>query len=303
MRYESPSGLEKLQPIEAKPERLVQIVFGAIRDAIVRKDLKPGSTISEARLAARFGVSKTPVREALVRLEAVGLVIPDGTRGTRVVQPSVQSIEHAFEVRATLEGLAARLAARNAEEEANDLIGQLARESIRCAEIGDDQRFRETDGKLHALIAEASKNGLLARLVDNAYTLAWALRRRDAPSIDYQVGCGREHVRIADAILARDAARAEAEMVAHIEKSRRRVIEIFSGSLTAEREGGRDGELADRAAPDGMALSAKRQAEAPASSAQPGPPSPPIEFRPPRAVQQEVSGVSMYSPKDVLHGS
>src|SRR5580693_9279427 len=97
-----------LEPIGVKPEPLAEIVFGIVRDAIVRKDLPPGSRISEARLAAQLNVSKTPVREALLRLEGIGLIVPDGNRGARVVKPSADNIQHAFEVRTALEGFAAR---------------------------------------------------------------------------------------------------------------------------------------------------------------------------------------------------
>lgn len=216
-----------LEPIDIKPEPLAEIVFGIVRDAIVRKDLPPGSRISEARLAAQLNVSKTPAREALLRLEGIGLVVADGNRGTRVVMPSAENIQHAFEVRGVLEGFAARRAATHAEPAAHSFLRRLADESLQRAEAGDGDGFRKLDAELHAAIAEASGNELLQRLAANAYTLVWALRRRDTPSIGYQVGCAQEHLRIVEAIAAHDASGAEAEMTSHIDKSRRFVLEFF----------------------------------------------------------------------------
>lgn len=219
--------MHALKPIGVKPEPLAEIVFGTIRDAIVRKDLAPGSRISEARLAAQLNVSKTPVREALLRLEDIGLILPDGNRGARVVTPSAENIQHAFEVRIALESFAARLAAASAAPTDHELLRGLAEQSLQCAEAGDGAGFRELDMRLHAAIAHATGNELLSRLAGNAYTLVWALRQRDTPSIGYQVGCAQEHLRIVDAIAAQDAARAEGEMTGHIDKSRRFVLNFF----------------------------------------------------------------------------
>jgi DNA-binding GntR family transcriptional regulator len=220
-------SVHALEPIGVKPEPLAEIVFGIVRDAIVRKDLPPGSRISEARLAAQLNVSKTPAREALLRLEGIGLIVPDGNRGARVVKPSAENIQHAFEVRMALEGFAARQAAASAGPADHALLRDLAGQSLSRAEAGDGAGFRELDKQLHAAIAQATGNELLSRLAANAYTLVWALRQRDTPSIGYQVGCAQGHLRIVDAIVAHDAARAEAEMTSHIDKSRMFVLDFF----------------------------------------------------------------------------
>ncbi len=230
------ADVHSLQPIGAKPEPLVEIVFGIIHDAIVRKDLKPGSRVSEAKLAAQLNVSKTPVREALLRLEGIGLVVPDGNRGTRVVWPSAENIQHAFEVRALLEGRSASRAAEHAGLPAQGELRRLAEESLKRAEVGDGDGFRELDQQLHAAIAAAAGNDVLKRLVDNAYTLTWALRRRETPSIGYQVGCAHEHLRIVAAIIDHDPAAAEAEMTRHVDKTRRFVLAHFSGAEDQGRQ-------------------------------------------------------------------
>jgi DNA-binding GntR family transcriptional regulator len=228
MTSDMADSVHALEPIDSKPEPLADIVFGIVRDAIVKKDLLPGSRISEARLAAQLNVSKTPVREALLRLEDIGLIVSDGNRGARVVRPSAESIQHAFEVRMALEGFTARLAAASAAPADHALLRDLAEQSLRRAEAGDGAGFRQFDQQLHGAIARATGNELLSRLVGNAYTLVWALRQRDTPSIGYQVGCAQEHLRIVDAITTHDATRAEAEMTGHIDKSRQFVLNFFT---------------------------------------------------------------------------
>ena len=105
---------QQLAPLTEKPESLTQLVYQALRDAIISKRLPPGERVSEASLARQLRVSKTPVREALLRLHAIGLVEADGGRGGRIVRPSAELIQHTYEVRGALESLAARLAVERA---------------------------------------------------------------------------------------------------------------------------------------------------------------------------------------------
>ena len=101
-------------------------MYAAIRDAMVRKELAPGERVTEAGIAKRMDVSKTPVREAMLRLEEVGLIEPDGIRGSRVVQPSPAVFTQAFEVREVLEGYLAEKAATRADGAQAERIAEAA---------------------------------------------------------------------------------------------------------------------------------------------------------------------------------
>jgi len=217
-----------LEPIEAKPESLTDMVYRRIRDAIVTKSLRPGTSVSEAGLAAQLGVSKTPVREALLRLQDIGLVVADGKRGNRIVEPSLTLIEYAFDVRGALESFAARRAAEVGKRPATAELERLANESVKRAEAGDSAGFRRFDEQFHLAVAEVSQNPLLQRLVENAYTLAWALRQRDVPLFDHQRACAQDHLSITDAILDSDGTLAEKRMAAHIDASRRLVVDTIA---------------------------------------------------------------------------
>lgn len=218
-----------LEPIDLRRLSLSQQVYDAIRDAIVSKALPPGMRLSEAGLADKFGVSKTPVREALLRLMAIGLVEGEST-GTRVVTPSRDRILHAYEVRGGHEFTAARLAAARATRREVAELARDAEQSVIRAEAGDAPGFREFDARFHRGVARAASNPLLAQLVENSFSLTWALRRRDVPVTGDSIDCAHQHVSIARAIREREAQRASTEMLAHIEKVMSMVLDALEKS-------------------------------------------------------------------------
>src|ERR1039457_1047359 len=219
--HEAPSTLE---PIDLHRHTLPPQVYYAIRDAIVSKALPPGIRLSEAALAEKFGVSKTPVREALLSLGAVGLVESEAS-GTRVVTPSRDRIRHAYEVRGGHEFTAARLAAARAGRREVAALQRVAEQSVVSAEAGDAPGFREFDARFHRGVARAASNPLLTQLVENSFSLTWALRRRDVPVTGDSIDCARQHVSIAGAIREHEAQRASMEMLAHIEKVMNMVLD------------------------------------------------------------------------------
>ena len=216
-----------LAPLTVKPESLTQLVYQALRDAIISKRLPPGERVSEASLARQLRVSKTPVREALLRLHAIGLVEADGGRGGRIVRPSAELIRHTYEVRGALESLAARLAAERATPAQRRQLLELAAASLAAAQDQDLDGFRRHDEAFHDVLAAASANSYLVRLIDNAYTLTAAARQRDVPRAGDSTDCATGHIRIAEAIAGGDAAAATAEAAAHVEMVGRLVLQAF----------------------------------------------------------------------------
>ncbi|MFI6574166.1 GntR family transcriptional regulator [Nocardiopsis sp. NPDC050513] len=209
---------DALEPIPSRPAGLTETVYARIREAIVTSRIAPGEQVTEAKLAERLGVSKTPVREALVRLAHVGFVEPEGRRGLRVPVPSAESIRSAYEVRAALETQTARLAAQRRTDDEAAEITRLAEASRASAEAADLAGFRAHDQRLHAAIAAASGNRPLAHLVTDYLDLVTTLRRRDAPEVDNSSECAAQHVRIAAAIAAHAPDDAERHMRAHLAK-------------------------------------------------------------------------------------
>ena len=205
----------RFQPLEA-PERLADMVYDAIRQSIMNKSLPPGGRVTEAGLAQQLGVSKTPVREALLRLRRIGVIEPDGGRGARVVRPSRRAIREAYEVREALEVFAVRTVAARVGGADLERISDAASRSLERAEQGDQSGFREWDFAFHRAIADAAANPRLKELIEDVFTLIGTLRQRDFPDFRWPVECARGHGQIADAIARRDVAGAEAAARAHI---------------------------------------------------------------------------------------
>ena len=204
-----------LEPVAARPQSLTDIAFDRIRTAILTRKLEPGTRVSEAMLGEMLQVSKTPVREALLRLCHVGLVEPT-TRGLRVVLPNSTSIRNAYEVRTGLETVAAQLAATRATEEQRAEIITAAANSLKCAQAEDTEGFAHWDREFHLSVAEASGNSLLSKAVDDSVTLAFTLRSRDVMAVDDSVRCGRHHVGISRTIKKGDGELASTQMREHI---------------------------------------------------------------------------------------
>lgn len=220
-----------------RPDSLSDQVYAAIREAIVNKTLAPGSTVTEAQLAKDLGVSKTPVREALLRLREVGLVQPLATRGVRVIEPSRDAIVRAYEVREVLEAATARLAAlRGASAHWAELDDHATR-SLEAAERYDAPGFSQWDRMFHRVVWAASGNEDLVRYTENAYDLASALRAMDAPIGGDSIACARQHVAIAEAIRSRQADVAQQLAGDHIRDVLRCVLPPVSFSPGAEAKG------------------------------------------------------------------
>ncbi|MEQ3553474.1 GntR family transcriptional regulator [Pseudonocardia nematodicida] len=207
-----------MQPIPERPQRLTETVYTRIREAIVASELSPGAAVTEAGLAEQLAVSKTPVREALVRLAYVGFVVPEGRRGLNVVSPSLESIRSAYEVRIALEAQAVRLAAERRTEAEADEVARLAQESLDAVGQGDRPAFRALDRTFHLAIASATHNPRLANVVADYVDLANTLRRRDAPQVDNSRECAGHHVRIAEAVTVHDPDAAERTLRLHLSK-------------------------------------------------------------------------------------
>ncbi|WP_433041510.1 GntR family transcriptional regulator [Dactylosporangium sp. CS-033363] len=210
--------IEELEPVAARPANLTEIVFRRIRDGIVNQSIAPGSRVSESSLAAALQVSKTPVRESLLRLLHVGLV-ENTERGLRVVMPNVEITQAAFELRAGLEATSARLAAARVLPAEQLHIEREANASLLAAKGGDSERFRRHDEAFHTLVAHASKNELVRRAVGDALVLTSVLRARDFRVVGHNsVSCAQDHVRIAEAIASNEEASAAMLMDTHVQR-------------------------------------------------------------------------------------
>jgi DNA-binding GntR family transcriptional regulator len=203
---------------ELLPDSLSVRVFESIQAAITNKSLPPGVRVTEANLAAQLNVSKTPVREAFIKMRQIGLIEPDGRRSWRVVQMTRKRIDDACEVREALEVAAARGAAERGSPELRSKLGEAAEGSLAAARAGNKELFRSFDNQFHRAIAEATENERLISLIDDTLMLIATLRLRDLPHKQASIECAQAHVAIATTIASGSVDAAGEAMRGHLQQ-------------------------------------------------------------------------------------
>ncbi|EJL9421325.1 GntR family transcriptional regulator [Vibrio cholerae] len=202
-----------------KSENLTEYLI----EAIVEGQLAPGSKISEPELAKQFQVSRGPLREALMRVEGLGLIERIPHIGARVIQLSPTKLVELYAVREALEGMAARLAARNITEiELAGLESLLSTHSTHIDQVEGASYFHQQgDFDFHYRIIQASRNHqLIGLLCDELYHLLRMYRYQSPRSHSRPVEALEEHKFILRAIRQRDEELAEMLMRRHISRSR-----------------------------------------------------------------------------------
>ncbi len=206
-----------------KPLR--EIVFETLRDAIINQTLEPGERLMEIQLADEMGVSRTPVREAIRKLELEGLVIMVPRKGAYVAGISVKDIHEVFEVRAALEGLAASLAAqRITPEELDEMEKSLF---VEAGEI-DGNNLRsivEIDTTFHDLLYKTARNEKLVQMVNNLQEQLQRFRSASLARPGRSKTALEEHRKILEALALRDSKLAQALAIEHIENAETAMME------------------------------------------------------------------------------
>ncbi len=149
-----------MQPYRSKTD----LVAAEIRELIRTGGIQPGAVLRQRELAEQFGVSPTPVREALSRLEAQGFVTSEPHRGATVVRREAERIRENYVIRATLEALAAEMAAARISAETIDALRETNR---RLVETGSDTTA--LNHRFHMLIYEAAGSPLLRSMIDQLW--------------------------------------------------------------------------------------------------------------------------------------
>lgn len=206
-----------------------------LTDAITDGDVPAGQALREEELAALFQISRTPIREALMRLEAERLATRT-RRGLAVSEISAEEIIEVYELREALDGVAARLAARFRTDADLAELRSLHELMSDAAVRGDHRRMARLNVDFHRVLARAARNGMLLDFVDSIHK--WVLRFHST-TFEYP---GRaeealaEHARIVEAVAAGDPDLAETIAKEHMGRARKIRIEMQARS-DAERRG------------------------------------------------------------------
>lgn len=221
----------RLQPINLDTyQPLREAVCETLRDAIRRGILEPGERLMEVQLADELGISRTPVREAIRKLEQEGYVIMMPRRGTYVSDVSVSDVKEIFEIRSALESLATGLAARRIEPEELETLQNLLIEIEGYIKKNDIDKIVETDIKFHGLLYQVSRNERLVAIISN---LKEQLARFRTLSMSYP---GRlqetleEHSDMVEAIANGDVSAARDAAEHHMERAEKTLLKAMRKS-------------------------------------------------------------------------
>ncbi|HMQ40704.1 MAG TPA: GntR family transcriptional regulator [Paracoccus sp. (in: a-proteobacteria)] len=200
-------------------------VYERLCDDIRAGVLAPGSRLREAEIAERLSVSRTPVREAIRRLEAEGLVDHLPRSGATVRRLDYSETMELYEMRTVLEGTAARLAARAASPvELEEL--QAINAEMRAAD-GQPERLVRLNRQFHRRLLEASRNRFLLRAMATVENTLLILGASSMHLPERAVAAVAEHGEVLDALLIRDGAAAEAAMRRHMERAQFARLQIL----------------------------------------------------------------------------
>lgn len=203
---------------------LRDVVFNTLRKAILTGQLKPGERLMEVHLADRLGVSRTPIREAIRKLELEGLVIMIPRRGAEVAQITEKSLNDVLEVRRALDVLSVELACERITEEEIAVLKKACDDFERATKGKNASVIARADVALHDIIVQAAGNQRLQQLVNNLSEQMYRYRFvyiRDESQHEKLVA---EHKEIYESILSRDKERASRSAKLHIDNQEKSII-------------------------------------------------------------------------------
>lgn len=203
---------------------LRDIVFNTLRKAILKGELAPGERLMEKQLAEKMGVSRTPIREAIRKLELEGLVIMVPRKGAEVAMTTEQDIKDVLEVRAALESLAVKLACqRMNEQDMNDLLA-VNDAFMGAARRNDVETVIKKDVEFHDTIYGATNNKKLTGMIINLQEQIYRFRAEYIRQMDDFSNLMEEHEAIVNAIINKNSAEAQEIATKHIENQEKAVI-------------------------------------------------------------------------------
>lgn len=219
----TPIRLDNFKPLR-------ELVFDALREAIIAGRLEPGQRLLENQLAEELGVSRTPVREAIRKLELEGFVVMVPRRGAYVASISLKDVTDVFEIRGALEGLAAQLAAERATDEEIEHMERHLVEIGRSVEQRDVVKLVELDTGFHELLYVASRNQRLGQILNLLREQIQRFRTQTLAHPERMKVALEEHRRIVEALAMRDPELARRLAEEHIESAQSSLMSLMSQS-------------------------------------------------------------------------
>lgn len=206
---------------------LRDVVFNTLRQAILRGELEPGERLPEIQLADKLGVSRTPIREAIRKLELEGLVIMIPRKGAVVAEITEKSLRDVLEVRRALEELSVKLACEKIQEEELEELKVAAKEFEDALKTGDVTAYAEADVKFHDIIYHTTDNERLIQLLNNLSEQMYRYRVEYLKREDSHETLLAEHQYIIEMLKRRDVKRAVEAVCTHVDNQVTAVVDTI----------------------------------------------------------------------------
>lgn len=203
---------------------LRDVVFNTLRQAILTGELKPGERLMEIHLANKLGVSRTPIREAIRKLELEGLVTMIPRRGAEVAQITEKSMNDVLEVRMSLDALCVELACDRITEEGLNALRDACDAFEQSVKTKDIHKIAQADVALHDIIVQATGNQRLIQLVNNLSEQMYRYRFEYIKDSSQHPTLIEEHRIIYQSLMNKDKETASAAAKTHIDNQRKSII-------------------------------------------------------------------------------
>jgi DNA-binding GntR family transcriptional regulator len=223
-------GGRPLQAIGDAKRSLTDRVYAALKGRILRREIAPGTLLTEAQLAQWHGVSKTPAREALRRLQQEGLVELVPYSGYLVGRISVEQARDLVEVRRILEGESACLAASRLRDEDLPELTAMAKVIFRPGEADSYAAFCAANRNFHVAIAACSRNALLTQMVGDVLDRLQMALYADLYASDPEE-VAADHDALVRALASRDGAAARRAVQAEVDRLRQRLVRSVEAAI------------------------------------------------------------------------
>ena len=203
---------------------LRDVVFNTLRRAILKGELKPGERLMEIALADKLGVSRTPIREAIRKLELEGLVVMAPRKGAKVASITERDLNDVLEVRKGMEVLAISLACKRITGEELEKLESIERSFQSLIESGNLTELAEMDVKFHDTIYQATNNQRLVQLLNNLREQMYRYRMEYLKDIAVRRTLAEEHKAICEALRGRDESKAQNYVSVHIDNQQKAIM-------------------------------------------------------------------------------
>lgn len=213
---------------------LRDVVFNTLRQAILKGELKPGERLMEIALADKLGVSRTPIREAMRKLELEGLVVMIPRRGAQVANITEKDLNDVLEVRIALESMAIEKACKRMTEEQMLKMRRAEKNFERVMAEGNLVRIAEADVEFHEMIYQAADNARLYQVLSNLREQMYRYRVEYLKEEETRNQLIREHEQLSRAIRERDVEKAQELSFRHLENQRQAIIRSIRAEMKEE---------------------------------------------------------------------